>query len=111
MAEMYSGKALFPGKTNYDQLVGIFKIFGTPTELTWPHVTEFSEYKSDFPMYPETDIRGPLPMIDPLGVDLLIQTLQYQPQLRISAKNALCHLYFQELHVNANTPFPPKMGF
>ena len=35
-AEMVTGKALFPGKSNDDQLQRIFKIMGTPTEENWP---------------------------------------------------------------------------
>lgn len=46
MAEMLCGKPLFPGKNNEDQLVKIFKLRGTPTEQTWPHVSELPEYKS-----------------------------------------------------------------
>ena len=42
---MGSGKPLFPGKTNEDQLLKIFKLMGTPTAESWPGVTSFSEWK------------------------------------------------------------------
>ena len=42
---MGSGKPLFPGKTNEDQLLKIFKLMGTPTAESWPGVTNFSEWK------------------------------------------------------------------
>jgi negative regulator of PHO system len=99
MAEMYTGKPLFPGKTNEDQLLRIFQMFGTPNEATWPRVTEFSEYKINFPIYQPMDIRAVVPTIEPLGIDLLSRMLQYQPHLRISAKDALSHLYFRDLLV------------
>lgn len=35
-AEMVSGRPLFPGKNNEDQLLRIFKLLGTPNEATWP---------------------------------------------------------------------------
>ncbi|KAI8916820.1 negative regulator of the PHO system [Entophlyctis helioformis] len=97
MAEMYTGKPLFPGKTNDDQLLKIFKLFGTPSEATWPSVSEFSEYKPNFAVYPPTDIKARLPMLDNLALDFITRMLQYQPHLRISAKDALSHPYFREL--------------
>ena len=42
---MVSGKPLFPGKTNEDQLLKIFKVMGTPTLDTWPGVSNYSEWK------------------------------------------------------------------
>jgi hypothetical protein len=48
-------------------------------------------------------LQAKLPAIDPAGLDLLKRMIQYQPQLRISAKEALSHPYFHEIHVaNAN---------
>ena len=35
-AEMTTGKPLFPGKNNDDQLHKIFALLGTPNEQTWP---------------------------------------------------------------------------
>lgn len=99
MAEMYTGRPLFPGTTNVDQLQKIFRTMGTPTEQTWPGVTQLSEYKQPQPqdIFPHQNIGQTLPNIDAAGIDLLNRMLQYQPQLRISAKDALNHSYFSEL--------------
>ncbi len=44
-AEMaQEGRPLFPGSSPFDQLIRIFKLFGTPTEKTWFGVSEFSEW-------------------------------------------------------------------
>lgn len=110
MAEIYSGKPLFPGKTNEDQLIQIFKLLGTPTEETWPHVSELSEYKKNFPLYPTTSVTHKLPMMDILAMDLLLRLIQYQPNLRISAKDALNHRNFAELMPNIESMMqPPPM--
>ncbi|RUO96169.1 serine/threonine-protein kinase pef1 [Jimgerdemannia flammicorona] len=97
MAEMYTGRPLFPGTTNEDQLLKIFRLMGTPTEATWPTVSQFTEYRKNFPVYPAQTIAQILPMIDVYGMDLLNRMLQYQPHLRISAKDALNHYYFNEV--------------
>ncbi|KAG2489155.1 hypothetical protein HYH03_012381 [Edaphochlamys debaryana] len=38
-AELLTGKPLFPGKDDLDQMDKIFQIMGAPTEHTWPGVT------------------------------------------------------------------------
>ncbi|KAJ3187586.1 negative regulator of the PHO system, partial [Irineochytrium annulatum] len=96
MAEMYSGKPLFPGKTNDDQLLKIFKFLGTPTEATWPRVSELPEYKKTFPMYPPQPLTTKLGMLDQYALDLLNRMIQYQPHMRISAKDAMNHVYFAD---------------
>lgn len=120
MAEMFSGKPLFPGKENDDQLLRIFKLLGTPSEESWPRVSEYSGYKQDWPLYPPVDLRARVPNIDAFALDLLNRMLQYQPQLRISAKDALSHPYFRDimqvqLMIQQSTnqsvmPHPPSDG-
>lgn len=97
MAEMYTGRPLFPGTTNEDQIVRIFRIMGTPTERTWPGITQLPEYKSNFQMYATQDLRTILPAIDPTGIDLLQRMLQVRPELRISAHDALQHPWFNDI--------------
>jgi negative regulator of PHO system len=96
MAEMFTGRPLFPGTTNEDQLIRIFRIMGTPTETTWPGVSQLPEYKTNFQMYIRQDLRDILRQIDPDGIDLLTRMLQVQPELRISAAGALQHPWFSE---------------
>ncbi|EPE32732.1 Protein kinase-like (PK-like) [Glarea lozoyensis ATCC 20868] len=97
MAEMYTGRPLFPGTTNEDQLVRIFRIMGTPSERTWPGISSYTEYKTNFQMYATQDLRVILPQIDPSGIDLLQRMLQLRPELRISAADALNHPWFNDV--------------
>lgn len=98
MAEMYTGRPLFPGTTNEDQLVRIFRIMGTPSERSWPGISQFSEYKPNLQVFNTQDLRVILPQIDPTGIDLLQRMLQLRPELRISAHDALQHPWFNDLN-------------
>ena len=94
MAEMFTGRPLFPGSSNEDELLKIFRLMGTPTEHTWPGVSQFPEYKSSWPYFLPQDLGQILPMVDPLGLDLLQRLLVMQPNGRVSAKDALRHAWF-----------------
>lgn len=97
MAEMYTGRPLFPGTTNEDQLQKIFRLMGTPSERSWPGISQFPEYKTNFPVYATQDLRNILPQVDPVGLQLLSAMLQLRPELRISAQQALQHPWFADL--------------
>ncbi|XP_065550079.1 cyclin-dependent kinase 3 isoform X2 [Lathamus discolor] len=93
-AEMVSRKALFPGDSEIDQLFRIFRTLGTPTEATWPGVTQLPDYKENFPQWARKEMTEIVPSLDQDGRDLLVQLLLYDPSKRISAKAALNHQYF-----------------
>ncbi|KAL9560279.1 hypothetical protein MBANPS3_000006 [Mucor bainieri] len=94
---MASGRPLFPGNSIPDQLQRIFKVLGTPTEETWPKVSQLPEYKRDFEIFPKIQLETLLPKVDHLGIDLLKRLLEYPPEKRITASDALQHPYFDEL--------------
>ncbi|XP_069728337.1 cyclin-dependent kinase 3 [Phaenicophaeus curvirostris] len=93
-AEMVTRKVLFPGDSEIDQLFRIFRTLGTPTEATWPGVTQLPDYKKDFPQWARKEMKEIVPNLDRDGRDLLVQLLLYDPSKRVSAKAALDHQYF-----------------
>ena len=95
MAEMFSGRPLFPGTTNEDQLLKIFRLMGTPSERSWPGITQFPEYKANWPNMATQEWGNIIKEIkdDRLGQDLLKKMLQLRPELRISATEALGHAW------------------
>lgn len=97
MAEMYTGRPLFPGTTNEDQLQKIFRLMGTPSERSWPGIAAFPEYKPGWHVYATQDLRMILPTVDPAALDLLGRCLQLRPEMRISAQEALQHPWFRDL--------------
>lgn len=65
-------KALFPGDSEIDQLFRIFRTLGTPTEATWPGVTQMPDYKDDFPQWARKEMKEIVPNLDQDGRDLLV---------------------------------------
>ena len=99
-AEMVSGKPLFTGKSDVDQLKKIFKIMGTPNENhanSLRDLPEWSNNESNFENYPEQDIKGFVSRLDSEGVDLLQKFIQLEPEKRISAEEALKHPFFDDI--------------
>eukprot|EP00051_Salpingoeca_urceolata_P033535 m.21133 g.21133 ORF g.21133 m.21133 type:complete len:413 (+) comp6342_c1_seq1:373-1611(+) len=108
-AEMVSGRPLFPGSTNEDQLVFIWKVLGTPDESSWPGVVDLPEYKpSSWNRYSRQDLSALVPRLPRNGVDLLNRLLQYEPRERLSASAALKHPYFNDLGPDVQKLGPTK---
>ena len=97
MAELYTGKALFPSDSEIDQLFKMFQALGTPTETEWPGVSALPYYKPTFPKWKGNHLHTLVPTLDPLGLDLLAKMLTYNPAERISAKAALDHPFFNDM--------------
>ncbi len=92
-----AGRPLFPGSDSDDQLKRIFKLLGTPTEDTWPGMSQLPEFKQ-FPIYhPSMSLNQVVPKLSAKGRDLLQNLLICNPSLRLSADASLAHPYFKDL--------------
>ena len=99
--ELLTKAPFFVGDSEIDQLYKIFRILGTPNEKVWPGVTKLRDYKKTFPNWGPTNFESNLRNLDALGLDLLRKMLMYDPAARITAKDALSHPYFNDVHVPA----------
>lgn len=95
-AEMATKRPLFHGDSEIDQLFRIFRTLGTPNNDTWPGVETLSDYKNTFPKWKAGSL-SQVKNIDQNGLDLLAKMLIYDPTKRISAREALRNLYFDDL--------------
>ncbi|OAD62554.1 Serine/threonine-protein kinase PITSLRE [Eufriesea mexicana] len=106
-AELLRMEALFPGKSEIDQLNRIFKELGTPNDRIWPGYSKLPMVqKIPFAHYPVNNLRQRFSLsLSDLGIELLNKFLTYDPQQRTSAEDALKHGYFTE----APLPIDPQM--
>ncbi|XP_076451707.1 cyclin-dependent kinase 11B-like [Babylonia areolata] len=97
-AELLTMKALWPGKSDIDQLNKIFKDLGSPNEKIWEGLGKLPGWqKTSFQHYPQNTIRNRFgPQFSDLGFDLLNRLLTYDPTKRIDAKSAVDHEWFSE---------------
>jgi serine/threonine protein kinase len=93
-AEMSNFYPLWPGDSEIDEIFKIFRTFGTPTDITWPGVTELPDYKTVFPQWKPMPVQKIVPDLDANGQDLFRKLLMYNPIDRISARMAMSHPYF-----------------
>ena len=67
----------------------------TPKAPTaWPNVSELPEWKPDFPIYEKVPLDSILPKLETLGIELLGRLVEYPPERRLAAADALKHPYF-----------------
>uniref|UniRef100_A0A667GHP6 Cyclin dependent kinase 17 n=1 Tax=Lynx canadensis TaxID=61383 RepID=A0A667GHP6_LYNCA len=96
--EMASGRPLFPGSTVEDELHLIFRLLGTPSQETWPGVSSNDEFKNyNFPKYKPQPLINHAPRLDSEGIELITKFLQYESKKRVSAEEAMKHVYFRSL--------------
>ncbi|KAF9483692.1 Pkinase-domain-containing protein [Pholiota conissans] len=105
-AEMaMQGTPLFPGDSEIDQIFKIFRyvllILGTPSEDSWPGVSQLPDYKPTFPQWSRQDVARIVSTLDQAGIDFLKQTLNFDSAKRLSAKRALQHPYFGDYRPSA----------
>lgn len=99
MAELMLGQPLFPGESGIDQLVEIIKVLGTPTrEQIKTMNPNYMEHK--FPQIkPHPFVKVFRPRTPPEAIDLISKLLEYTPSARLTAIEAMCHPFFDDLRV------------
>mmetsp|Transcript_19314 Transcript_19314/g.55583 ORF Transcript_19314/g.55583 Transcript_19314/m.55583 type:complete len:212 (-) Transcript_19314:170-805(-) len=104
-AEMVNGRPLVAGTSESDQLDRIFRLLGTPSPQSYPDIVNLPEYSQALPQYPPPrgGVASLVPTLEPQGLNLLEQMLQYDPARRISAQGALEHPFFSDLNVGSNS--------
>mmetsp|Transcript_8193 Transcript_8193/g.30291 ORF Transcript_8193/g.30291 Transcript_8193/m.30291 type:complete len:347 (-) Transcript_8193:121-1161(-) len=96
MAELYTGRPLFPGKNTMDQIVKICKVRGSPTNENWAEGLKIASQRGfQFPKFDPQSLKELIPNASPEALDLIDQMLQVDPRKRPTAAAALNHRFFK----------------
>jgi renal tumor antigen len=97
--ELLTGRPLFPGKHEIDQLARIHSILGTPSKevLQQFRANPNTQISFSFPAKKPQDLRRLLPEVHEETVELLRRLIDYDPRSRISAEQAIALPAFREL--------------
>jgi len=106
LAEMLSGKPLFPGRDYHHQLSLILDILGTPSIDDFYAITSprSREYIRALPFRKKKNFAQLFPKANPLAIDLLEKCLTFSPKRRIEVGEALKHPYLQPYHDPQDEP-------
>lgn len=98
MAEMLTGKALFPGNDHIDQLTRVLSLVGTPNQKLLDKISspEARNYVASMPKWPKKDFREVFIGANPLAIDLMERMLDLDSETRITAEQALAHPYLTQ---------------
>lgn len=109
MFEIVALYPLFPGTNELDQIKKIHKILGTPSEevLMKFKAHGASHIDFDFPYYRGKKIAKSITHISAECVDLIKMLIRYEPENRLSARQALRHPWFLELRDAPNRDEKP----
>lgn len=100
IGDLLGRKVLFPGKDFKNQVETICAVLGRPNEEESKHVTS-TRAKGFLEKLPDTNkvpFKEMFPCANPDAVDLMEKLLVFNPEKRLTAKQALKHAYVKAFH-------------
>ncbi|KAJ5675592.1 hypothetical protein N7462_008489 [Penicillium macrosclerotiorum] len=106
MAEMMLGKPLFPGKNHINQFSVITEILGSPPSSVIANVTSQNtlSFLQSLPQRDRKPLSKLIPGANGKDIDLLDNMLQFDPEKRCSAAEALTSEYLAPYHDPSDEP-------
>ncbi|KAG9011926.1 serine/threonine protein kinase, CMGC, CDC2/CDK sub [Tulasnella sp. 427] len=104
LAEMFERNPIMQGQEDMHQLTLIFQLCGSPDDSTWPGWRQLSGADGYQPGHHQRTIGQRFRMLNNETSDLLIGLLTLDPSRRLTADQALDHVYFWK------DPLPAPLG-
>lgn len=103
IAELYSRKPIFPGRDVKNQIEVVTKILGKPSKAQLKSIPNrrAREFIASLPDSEPGDLSEVMKDACPAAVDLVKRLLQFDPQDRLSAAEALAHPFVAEFRDEA----------
>ncbi|XP_011352351.1 serine/threonine-protein kinase dyf-5 isoform X3 [Ooceraea biroi] len=96
MAELYTFRPLFPGKSEIDEIFKICSVVGTPDKDDWPEGYQLATAMNfKFPNFTRTSLAVLIPNAGEEAVIIMEDMLQWNPLKRPTAQQSLRYPYFQ----------------
>ncbi|EDW98997.1 putative mitogen-activated protein kinase 14C [Drosophila yakuba] len=98
LAELISGRVLFPGEHYFHQLECLLDVMGTPTEefVSGIGLERSRKYVKKCPSRERCDFHHLFPGANIQAVDLMEKMLEMKPERRITASDAMRHPYLRD---------------
>ncbi|XP_026686379.1 mitogen-activated protein kinase 14B-like isoform X2 [Diaphorina citri] len=107
MAELITGRTLFPGQDHVDQITRIMFLLGKPEDLSKITSEEARKYINSLPLLTKKDFRQVFKGANPQAIDLLSLMLELDSEKRITAEQALAHPYLSQYSDPNDEPTSP----
>ncbi|KAM4665094.1 MAPK/MAK/MRK overlapping kinase isoform 2-T2 [Discoglossus pictus] len=108
--EISSLHPLFPGSNELDQIAKIHDVIGTPSARILKKFKQSRAVSFDFPSKKGMGVTRLLSSISPESASLMCAMLEYDPDDRLSAHQALQHSYFTEPRTLEKQTLHHKLG-
>jgi cyclin-dependent kinase 12/13 len=106
LIELVTNNYLFAGANETEQLDLIFRVFGTPSEESWPGVSKLPGWglATNRRRYPTKALSEVFSFLSPDALDLISKLMSLDPKKRITSADALVHPWF----CTSPLPCPPS---
>lgn len=106
LAEMITGRPLFPGRDYHHQISLILDVLGTPSIDDWYAIgsRRSRDYIRQMPLRKRKDFSKLFPTASPDALDFLQKTLAFNPKKRPTVEECLAHPYLAAYHDPEDEP-------